>query len=335
MSVGFPEVSIIVPCLNEEATIELLLGAILTQNYSLDALEVVVADGMSEDGTRDRISRFQTHNPGLRIHLVDNPDRVIPAGLNRAIQASAGDYIIRLDAHSIPSQDYVRRCVDILASGKAENVGGAWDIRARSDGWVANSIAAAAGHPIGVGDAHYRFGNKAGYVDTVPFGAFDRQIFDQIGLFDEKLLTNEDYELNARIRKTGGKIWFDPGIRSIYFSRESFGALARQYFRYGFWKWQMLKSNPKTLRWRQALPPLFVSGLALLLFASPWILLSRWLLLGIILLYFFILFISSIPFALRSRKLTLVFGVPVAIATMHFSWGAGFLWSMVKSLIRG
>ena len=267
-----PTVSIIIPCLNEEKTIRILLDAILAQTYPLAKMEVVIADGLSEDNTRAEIFAFKEENPALDLRVVDNPKRIIPAGLNTAINASRGEIIVRLDAHSAPAPDYVALCVDALNAGLGDNVGGVWDIRPGAEGWGASSIAAAAAHPLGVGDALYRHATQAQIVDTVPFGAFRRELIERIGLFDESLLANEDYEFNARIRQNGGTVWLNPAIRSIYFARPTFGALARQYFNYGFWKWQMLRRYPETLRWRQASPPLFVLsiiGLFFLGFFSP------------------------------------------------------------------
>ena len=265
-------VSIIVPCYNEEKTIRILLDAIFVQTYPLAELEVVIADGLSEDNTRSEIDAFQDAHSELDVIVIDNPARIIPAGLNRAINAARGEIIIRMDAHSAPAPDYVARCVDALDAKLGENVGGVWDIRPGAKGWVAASIAAAAAHPLGVGDALYRHATQAQIVDTVPFGAFRRELVEKIGLFDEALLANEDYEFNARIRQAGGKIWLDPAIKSIYFARPTFGRLAKQYFNYGFWKWKMLQYYPATLRWRQFLPPVFVLSLAFWLilgFFSP------------------------------------------------------------------
>jgi hypothetical protein len=161
----------------------------------------------------------------------------------------------------MPYPDYIERSVADLQAGFGENVGGTWEIQPGAQTWVAQSIAAAASHPLGVGDALYRHTDRAAHVDTVPFGAFKRELLALIGFFDESLLTNEDYEFNARIRRSGGKIWLDPSIRSVYFARPTLAKLARQYTRYGFWKWRMLRRYPETLRWRQALPPLFVFSL--------------------------------------------------------------------------
>jgi len=195
------KVSIIVPCFNERTTITLLLDAIYGQSYPLNQMELVIADGGSDDGTPEVINEWHQNHPDLRVKVIKNPKRIIPAALNTAIKASTGDIIVRLDAHSKPQPDYIERSVAGLEKGLGENVGGVWDIQPGSDHWISRSIAAAAGHPIGVGGARYRYTDKAGYVDTVPFGAFKRELLDKIGIFDESLLTNEDYEFNTRIRQ--------------------------------------------------------------------------------------------------------------------------------------
>jgi len=151
-----PRVSIIIPCYNEEATIEGLLEALRAQTYPLEQLEVVIADGMSEDGTRERIARFAERHPELAVRMVDNPKRIIPAALNRAIEAARGQVVIRMDAHSIPATDYVAKCLEVLEETGAANVGGVWDIQPGAESWIARGIAAAAAHPIGAGGARYR-----------------------------------------------------------------------------------------------------------------------------------------------------------------------------------
>ena len=270
-----PLVSIIIPCYNEQATINLLLEAIYRQTYPRPALEVVIADGRSTDGTRARVAEFQSTHPDLCVQLVENPRRIIPAGLNVALAAAAGEMVVRLDAHSMPQADYVERCVAALEEGLGDNVGGVWDIQPGGPGWMAEAIAGVAAHPLGAGDARYRYTTRAGQVDTVPFGAFRREMVEKIGPFDETLLTNEDYEFNVRLRQNGGRVWLDPGIRTVYFARPTLRALARQYWRYGFWKARMLRRYPQTLRWRQFIPPFFVLTLLGLLLLSPWSALAR------------------------------------------------------------
>ncbi len=323
-------VSIIIPCYNEQSTIRSLLEAIYEQTYPRRDLEVVIADGLSTDRTREEIAAFAAAHPDLKIAVLDNPKRNIPAALNAALRAASGEIIVRLDAHSRPYPDYVERCVAALEAGLGENVGGVWEIRPGGPGWLAESIAAAAAHPLGVGDARYRHATRPSYADTVPFGAFKRELLALVGFFDESLLTNEDYEFNARLRAQGGKIWLDPAIRSVYFARPTLTALARQYFRYGFWKYRMLRRYPKTLRWRQALPPLFVLSLlagGLLAVLRPGL---CWLVSAEILLYAAALSAAGLHAAWKRRKPFLAIGLPVAIAVMHLAWGSGFLWSMIK-----
>ena len=325
-----PSVSVIIPCRNEEKTIHLVLEALRQQTFPIEELEVVIADGFSTDGTRHAIQSYAESNPALKIRLVDNPKKIIPAGLNTAIKAASGQIIVRMDAHSLPELDYVERCVNALQADLAENVGGVWIISPRNGSWMARSIAAAAANPLAVGDAHYRFTNKAAYVDTVPYGAYKRELFDKIGLFDESLLANEDYEVNTRIRQSGGRIWLDPAIRCTYFARPDLKALAKQYWGYGYWKAQMLKRYPDTIRWRQALPPLFVLGVFLLailgLFWRP-----AWIVLGsVIALYLVIQLIPAISIARRQQDLKLSFGILLATLTMHFAWGSALIVGLIS-----
>lgn len=324
-----PTASIIVPCYNEQGTIRFLLEAIYTQTYPRHQMEVLIADGLSTDGTRQVIEAFQNEHPDLSLEVLDNHQQTIPSGLNIAIRAARGEFIIRMDAHSKPYPDYVERCVIALQSGLGDNVGGRWEIHPAGKGWIAGSIAVAASHPLGVGDAQYRLGGKAQAADTVPFGSFRHSLAQQIGLFDETLLTNEDYEFNARIRKAGGVVWFDPHIRSIYYSRKDLLSLGRQYFRYGYWKGKMLKRYPETLRWRQLLPPLFVLSMVILILLSIFVPLLRLVLLLEIGTYLLILLATALNLALKKDDLSLIIGFPLAVATMHITWGSALLWSLI------
>jgi succinoglycan biosynthesis protein ExoA len=297
-----PIVSIIVPCFNEEHTIGMLLDAILQQTFPNEDLEVIICDGLSTDGTRANVQQFAQAHPNLDI---------------------------RLDAHSIPYPDYVERCFRTLEETEAANVGGIWEIKPATGSWMARSIAIAAAHPLGAGDARYRYGGAAGETDTVPFGAFQKTWLDRIGRFDETLITNEDYEYNYRIRNAGGKIWYDPSIRSIYFARGDLHSLASQYLRYGFWKAVMIKRNPASLRWRQALPVLFVLGVITLGILSIWFPICRYLLVIYLGAYALISVIVGCMEAIRHRDPGMVLGFPMALWTMHISWGSAFLWGIL------
>lgn len=326
-----PKVSVIVPCYNEQATIRLLLEALRAQTFPCSDMEVIIADGMSQDGTRAEIAAFQKDAPDLEVRIVDNTLRSIPSGVNRAIEAARGELIVRLDAHSKPYPDYVANCVNAHTRGRGDNVGGVWEIHPGAQTWMAKSIAVAAAHKLGVGDAMYRLAASASEVDTVPFGSFRRELIQRIGMFDESLLSNEDYEFNTRIRKSNGRVWLDPSIRSIYFARATLLELIRQYWRYGFWKWRMLRRYPDTLRWRQALPPLFVLSLVGFLLFSIFLPFMIWLLIAEIVLYFLVLVLAGAQAALKHQKPFLLLGLPLAISAMHVSWGSGFLWSMLTS----
>ena len=326
-----PKVSVIVPCYNEQSTIRLLLQALHEQTYPRADMEVVIADGLSTDGTRDAIAAFQKDFPDLCVRVVENSRRIIPVGANRAIEAARGEIIIRLDGHSTPYPDYIEKSVRAHQEGRGQTLAvSGRSARVPTHGSPI-SIAVAAAHPLGVGDALYRHAKQAAEVDTVPFGSFRRSLIEQVGFFDETLLTNEDYEFNARVRKWGGKIWLDPSIRSVYYARSTFLELIRQYWRYGFWKWRMLRRYPGTLRWRQALPPLFVLSLAILGILSLFSPIARILLGGELLLYFSIMTLAGLRAALQRQKAHLLAGLPLAVAAMHLSWGSGFLWSILTS----
>lgn len=322
------KLSVIIPCLNEASTITGVLNALLQQDYMKGAFEIILADGGSTDGTKEQIRQFHTAHKSLQIRLIDNPQKIIPAALNTAIRASEGEIVLRLDAHAIPEKNYLKYSVEDLEAGKGDNVGGLWLIEPGSPTWIARAIAESASTPLAVGDARYRYSKTEGLVDTVPFGCFFKDLVDRLGYYDESLLTNEDYEFNARIRKAGGKIWFDPRIKSHYFARSSLKELAKQYWRYGYWKFQMLRRYPETIRFRQALPPLFITSLSILAIAATGIPFARILLALEIVVYLLALFSSAIVIALKKQDYSYLIGIPIAIAVMHFAWGAGFLGSM-------
>lgn len=329
MSEDKVQVSVIVPCYNEQATIRDLLINLYHQDYPLQAMEIIISDGMSSDETRNIIKQFHINHPELEILIVDNEQRTIPAGLNRALEAARGRYIVRLDAHSSPAPDYISRSIQALKAGKGDNIGGVLDIKPGADSWVAESIARAAGHPLGVGDARYRTGSDARVVDTVAYGTYRASLVDEIGSYDESLLANEDYEFNVRLRQAGGTVWLDPEIQATYVARPNLRALARQYWRYGYWKLRMLLRYPGTFRWRQ-LSGAFVLTWIVLGLLSVWFIFARWLIMIEACIYVLALLSAGVEASINDRKAYHLLGVPLAIGTMHFSWGSGFLWSLVE-----
>jgi len=328
------QVSVIVPCYNEQKTIRYLLEALASQTFPISQMEIIIADGMSTDSTREVITEFSRNTTKLDIKIIDNQKRTIPSGLNTAIRNARGRYIVRLDAHSMPDQHYVKYCVQALENELGENVGGVWIIKPGADGKIARAIAVAASHPFAVGDAKYRYTDEPGYVDTVPFGSFNKNLIDLIGFFDETLLTNEDYEFNTRIIQSGGKIWLDPKIRSVYIARDSIKGLFNQYKRYGYWKAIMLQKYPKSIRFRQAIPPFFVLSLIIFSIFAIFNVLARWILFIELSLYLILLVSIGIQVAFKNKDIGLLFTTPLVIATMHFAWGSAFIWSTIKASVK-
>jgi glycosyltransferase involved in cell wall biosynthesis len=242
---ALPVVTVAMPCLDEARYIGACLQNVLEQDYPPDLLEVVVADGGSRDGTRETVARVAAGD--RRVLLVDNPGRVQAAGMNEALRRARGDVIVRMDVHCAYARDYVRKCVEVLERTGADNVGGAQ--RARAETAFQRALCAALDSPLGVGGASYRSALKEGLVDTVFLGAFRRRVFEEVGLYDPGAVTNEDAELNQRILAAGGRIYLSREIVVHYYPRDSFRALARQYFRYG-------RGRARTLLKHRALPSL-------------------------------------------------------------------------------
>ncbi len=327
-----PFVSVVVPCRNEEEYIEGLLDN-LSHQYDSKRYEIVIADGMSNDNTRKKILDFIVRNPDLQIRLLDNPKRYIPAGLNAAINESEGDIIVRMDAHSFPSRAYVRHCVEILSTTNFDVVGAPCQMQPGSDTPVAQAIAWGVAHPFGIGDAQYRIQPERGQtVDTVPFGVFHKSLWQSVGGFDESLLTNEDYDFFYRIRQRGGKIYLDPKVHCTYFARPTLGDLAKQYFRYGTWKAQAVKQRPRSLAWRQTVPPTFVAALVLLstigtIWPVAWA--TLFLMLAV---YLTLSTIFAIRLSLKHDDFKTLPFIPLVFFTIHSTWGFGFLLGLLRSL---
>ncbi len=324
MTASSPLVTIILPIRNEARHIARCLEAVMSQDYPSDKIEILVMDGMSDDGTREIVARFAAQDP--RVRLIDNPSRIVPTALNRGIAKARGGVIIRVDGHAVIATDYVRRCIDNLAKVDADCVGG--PIRTIGGTWVARSIAIAQSSPFGVGNAAFRYASRAQYVDTLAFGAYRREVFDRIGLFDEELVRNQDDEFNFRLTRSGGKIWLDPEIRSDYFSRATLRALWKQYFEYGFWKVRVIQKHARPASWRHLVPAVFV--LALLASAALSIVSgSPILFLAVVASYAAASLTASLWLAARQgwRYLPIL---PLAFAAMHVAYGLGFVAGLTR-----
>jgi succinoglycan biosynthesis protein ExoA len=329
-TVTHDSVSVVIPCFNEEQFIGTVLQNLAGQ-YQRGEYEIIVVDGQSTDATRSVIGGFATANPGLRISVVDNPARYIPVALNLGINAARGEFIIRMDAHSVPSSNYVSRCVQLLKDEQASVVGMSWHIKPGDTSTVARAIAMAVAHPFGVGDARYRLATTtAQFVDTVPFGAFRKTLWQKVGGFNEDLLANEDYDFNYRVRQSGGKVLLDSQAHCDYFARPTISQLARQYWRYGSWKAQMLRLHPSSVKLRQVVAPLFVAWLLLSFALGFFWGIAWWLLAATIALYAVGALISSLQLSLRRRDMRSLFVLPFIFFTIHWMWGSGFLFGLIR-----
>jgi|YelNatPaOPRAMG01_1025707.scaffolds.fasta_scaffold00930_28 glycosyltransferase involved in cell wall biosynthesis len=316
-------ISVIMPCREEEKYIAKALASILANDYPRERLEVLVVDGMSTDRTREIVADFARNHSCIR--LLDNPRRITPAALNIGIAQAQGDIIVRVDAHSTYPPNYLSSLVAWQEKTGADNVGGIWRILPGSDNPLAQAIAIGLAHPFGVGNAHYRIGAaEPRWVDTVPFGAYRREVFDRIGLFDEDQVRTEDDEFNLRLRKSGGRSLLVPEIVIDYYARESLAKLWRMYYYYGYFKPLVARKLGLVLSLRHVIPSLFLLTLALSGIAGWWVPgLGR---LGFLALVAYIL--ADIGFAGTAGwrpGLAVAAWLALVFPTLHFSYGLGFL----------
>jgi succinoglycan biosynthesis protein ExoA len=332
---SLPTVSVVIPCLNEAQTITRLLENLADQ-YDPQRYEILVVDGMSSDDTRALVRQYIQDHPEISVKLVDNPAKHIPIALNLGIAIAKGDVIVRMDAHSIPCSNYIRQCVASLHNWNATIVGMPWKIEPGAETLIAKGIALASAHPFGVGDAQYRrfVSGLPVLVDTVPFGVFRKITWARLQGFNANLHTNEDYDFNYRARQSGGRVLLDRTGYSTYFARPTFSDLARQYFRYGRWKVEMLRLHPESLRARQLAAPLFVLLTVLLTLLSLRSGTAMVLLGGLLLCYFFFSVFFASRISWKEKELRLAPVVASAFGVMHVSWGASFLWSLFCTVAR-
>lgn len=313
---GAATVSIVVPCRNEAGHVDIfLLSALAQQLDPADTLEIVIADGASDDGTRDALVAWQQREPRLRV--IDNPARITSAALNRAVAAASGEFVVRMDVHTQYAPDYVAMCLAALRDTGATCVGGAW--RPVGRGWPQAAIARAFESRFGSGGAASRRVDFSGEVDTVYLGAWRRDELLRLGGFDESLVRNQDDELALRIVRSGGRVWQSASIRSWYAPRASFTALCRQFYQYGYWKVPVIRKHRLPASPRHLVPFAFVATLGLLAIAGlmwpvAWTALAA--LLGV-----YALAAIGNALALSPRQAP---GIAWAFACMHLGYGVGF-----------
>jgi succinoglycan biosynthesis protein ExoA len=333
--------TIVVACRNEIGHIREFLDSLLAQDLSGISWEAIIADGMSDDGTRQILNECCARHPELR--AIDNPGRVVSLGLNAAIRAARGTIVIRMDAHTQYAPNYCKKCLAELERTGADNVGG--PARTKTRGTRARAFAAAYHSPFSTG-ARFHDDGYEGWVDTVPYGCWRKETLERLGLFDETLVRNQDDELNLRLTRAGGKIWQSPDIVSWYSPRATLTALFLQYFQYGFWKAAVVRKHRLPGSWRHFVPVTFVLANILLCAACAvtaaadrkQFALAGLLWISLAATYFMANMMASVFAARKSGWATLPY-LPAVFTVYHFSWGLGFLaglrWFLPSVLGRG
>jgi glycosyltransferase involved in cell wall biosynthesis len=323
-------VSVVVPCRNESIYVQSFLENVLAQEAPPGdgGIEIIVADGRSEDGTREQIAAISARDP--RVRLIDNPGRIVSTGLNAAVRAAHGEIIVRMDVHTEYAPDYVRQCAAVLEETGADNVGGPWV--ARGETYVARAIAAAFQSPFSVGNARGHDPHYEGPLDTVYLGCWRRELLLEQEEFDEQLVRNQDDEHNLRLTLAGGVVWQSPRIKSWYRPRSSLVGLFRQYSQYGYWKVRVIQKHGRPASPRHLVPALFILGIVLgwipALFWSPlaWTYVAGWA------VYLALdLFFSARVAATAGWDLLPI--LPAVFPVFHAGYGVGFTLSIVDCVL--
>ena len=317
-----PMVTVIVPCRNEERFIAGCLDSILASTYPREALDVLVVDGRSDDGTRTILADYVARHPVVR--MLDNPRRTQPVALNIGIGAARGEILVRMDAHVVYPPNYITDLVAALLETGASNVGGVLVTVPANETAMARAIAVAMSHPFGVGNSLFRIGvRKPHWVDTVAFFCCRRETFERVGLFDEEAL-DEDSDFNARLIQSGGRILLVPNVVCHYYARGSLRHIARMAYQYGYSKPFVIRKLGQVKTLRQLVPPGFVLTLAATAILSPWIHAARLLFATTVALYLLPVLACSLSIARKSGWRTAA-ALPLVFPVLHLSYGFGFL----------
>jgi GT2 family glycosyltransferase len=327
-----PTVSIILPCRNEARHIRPCLDSVLHTTYPRGRIELLIADGMSDDGTRAVLMEYAAAH--RQITVIDNPARNTPSGLNATLRIATGEIIVRMDAHTVYPPEYITRLVAALEETGADNVGGRVITVPDGEGAKALAIAIGLSHPLGVGNSHFRVGaSRWRWVDHVPFGCWRRALFQQIGLFDEQLPRDQDVELNGRIIKRGGRILLLPEVTTTYYGRRTLGQLARMLYQYGYFKPLVARKLGRVLTLRQLVPPLFLLALVGTGGLSLWWSAGR-LLFGTILVTYALLVVGASAQAARRDGLRCGVALLGVFPVMHVCYGFGYLRGICAHLLH-
>jgi len=322
MSMQLPFISVILPVRNEEKYIRACVTSVFEQDYPAEKMEVVFVDGCSSDRTVEILQEMQKTYP--QIVVLENPNRTVPYAMNIGIAYSKAPVIVRLDAHAEYPADYVRLSVETLLTVECDNAGGCCETRGR--GFMGDAIAQMLSTPLGVGNSTFRLAPESGYVDTVPFGCWKRELFDRIGGFDERMTRNQDNELNHRIRKNGGKIYLNHNIRVIYYCRDTIKGIMKMGFQNGKWNVITMTLVPGSMGVRHFVPMAFVLSTVMLLLLT--LMTGSWLFGGLLALEWgaYLLLDFFYAYTIASEKGWKYLPVEVILyPAFHFAYGTGSL----------
>lgn len=317
-------ISVVMPVYNEEKYIENCIDSLLLQDYPQECMEWIFVDGMSSDRTRELIGAYIEKYPKL-IKLFSNPNKTVPYAMNIGIKEAKGKYIIRLDAHADYNKDYISKCVYYLDTTDADNVGGVAETK--SKGFVGNAIAKMLSSRFGVGNSEFRTNGESGYVDTVPFGAFRREVFEKWGGYDERLTRNQDNEMNYRIRKNGGKIYLSSDIKLSYYCRDSIKGISDMAVKNGMWNVITMKLCPGSMGVRHFIPLAFLLSLIILPIAGI-IFHPIWWLFALEMALYFVL--DCLFSAKQASGIKEFFLLVLLFPIFHITYGAGSLKGILK-----
>lgn len=325
-----PLVSVIVPVRNEAKHIGGCLNSLVNQDYPKERLEILAAEGLSEDGTAAILSGYEDRYPFIQ--SISNPSRSTAAGLNLGVEASKGDIIIILSAHSRVAPTFVSQGVEFLEKTGDDCVGG--PVEAVGEGYLGRVIALVLSSPFGVGGARFRYAQRAQHVDTVAYGAYRIEVFKKIGLFDERLERNQDIEFNYRLRRAGGKIFLTPSIRSYYYGPQTIPAFLQQAYDNGFWNIKTLFLVGFVLSYRHLAPLVFLLSLIVPLVLSAFAAAGGYLLTAILLAYGSAAIASSALISFR-QGVEFLPVLPFLFLGLHLSYGCGSFVALLSFLKRG
>jgi glycosyltransferase involved in cell wall biosynthesis len=323
----YPFISIVIPCRNEENFISKCLDSIINNNYPKNKIEVLVVDGMSEDHTRDIIKEYSLKYNYIKLIL--NYNKIIPSALNKGISQAMGDIIVRMDAHSEYPKDFITNGVQCFKLTNADVIGGPIITMPAADTLSAKAIAIITSHKFGVGNSKFRTTNRDGYVDTVPFGFYKKEIFKDVGLFDERLARNQDNELSSRIIKSGKKIYLTTKCTAIYYNQSKISGLIKQALITGMWNVLTVTINKQSFCWRHFIPFLFINYLLLtgiLMFVVNWV---NLLFISMIILYLFLSLMFSLEIFFKKNYPYFVI-LPILFFIYHCCYGMGTLWGILR-----